>query len=625
MSRKVAFSIVFCVVVAAICLAQDFRGNLGGTVLDSSGAVVPGVEVKAVNVDTGVTAIGSTNEAGKFTIRFLLPGTYRLIAEKPGFKTYSQDKVSLRINDKLDITIRLEIGSIAETVEVRAGTPLLETASGTIGQVMDERRMLELPQKGGNPLELQRLVPGVVNLTNVRTMKSSSPSGTSQSSVNGTGTNQTLFNIDGVSNSSNDGGGGKLRVAFIPPSSAIVGFKMESNPYDASVGHVFGPVINITTKGGANEPHGSVYYWAKNSAFDAMNFFSNKAGLGKLVYQDHRYGASVGGPVVLPHLYDGRNKTFFFYSWEQNRWSSPANQNQFATVPTAAERTGDFSALLGCRQPVSDLQPVHHPGGHQREVPARSHPGQYHSQEPAQQRGPEPGARSGRYQTSPAPSTARTTTSTPTCERTLTIRTWRVSIMPSAPITACFCACTNTSLKIRRMRWAFRPPRRSSITTSGRWPWTTCIVLSPNLVLNLRYGITNAEYLERRVTQGTDLAALGFSPSLTRLVDPRQATVPRVKVGSYATLSDWSDGDGGNTALTHSWFADLTKLKGSHALRFGADFRVCCGRSGTATRALSRRTSASRPHTLVGRWTMLPPRPSARNSRPCFWAFPRAT
>ena len=572
-SHKLTLSISIILCLAAICLAQDPRGNLAGTVLDSSGAVVPGVEVKAVKLDTGVTTRGATNDAGKFNIRFLIPGTYRLIADKSGFKTYSQDDLSIRINDTLDITLRLEVGNVAETVEVRSGTPLLETASGTIGQVIDERRMLELPQKGGNPLELQRLVPGVVNLTNIRTMKSSSPSGTSQSSVNGTGTNQTLYNIDGVSNSANDGGGGKLRVAFIPPSAAIVGFKMESNPYDASVGHVFGPVINISTKGGANEPHGSVYYWAKNSAFDAMNFFSNKAALGKLVYQDHRYGASIGGPVVLPHLYNGRNRTFFFYSWEQNRWSSPANQNQFATVPSAAERVGDFSELLR----VGNQYQIYNP----------------YSTRPAT---------SGRYQRDPLPgniipksllSTVGLNLGTiwPQPNQIGTADGQNNYFYPDvrkdfnnshmARVDHSFSA--NNRMFVRVHKYVFEDPKDALGVPATKEIFNhykqgvaldDVLVLSPNLVLNLRYGITNAEYMERRVTQGTDLAALGFAPSLVNLVDPRQSTVPRVKVGSYATLSDWSDGDGGNTALTHSWFADLTRLKGSHTLRFGVDVRL---------------------------------------------------
>lgn len=573
MSRSLVFSVLFCLGLAAVCVAQDSRGNLAGTVMDSSGAVVPSAEIRATKTDTGVVARGVTNDAGKFNIPFLLPGMYRLVAEKAGFKTYSQDKIELRVADSLELVIRLEVGNIAESIEVHGGTPLLDTASSTIGQVMDERRMLELPQKGGNPLELGRLAPGVANLTNIRTMKSSSPSGTSSTSVNGTGLNATLYNIDGVSNTTNDGGGAAPRVAFIPPSSAVTEFKMESTPYDASVGHVFGPVINISTKGGTNDVHGSLYDWEKNSAFDAMNFFDNKAGLSKFAYQDHRYGASVGGPVVLPHLYDGHNKTFFLYAWEQNKWSSPANTNQFATVPTAAERTGDFSALLAVGS-------------------------QYQIYNPFSTRA----ATSGRYQRDPLPGNIIPKSLLSTVGLNLAAF-WPLPNQPGTVdgqnnffypdvrkqsydshmgrIDQAFGPKNRMFLRLNH--YTFTVPKNSLGVPATKEIFTQnnrgialddVIVLSSSLVLNLRYGVVSADYPERRVTQGTDLAALGFSPSLTKLIEADRATVPRIKVTGYATLSNWSDGDGANSALTHSWLADLTKLKGSHTLRFGVDTRL---------------------------------------------------
>jgi hypothetical protein len=510
---------------------------------------------------------------GKFNIRFLQPGTYRVIARKAGFKTHSQENLTVRIDDMLDIAIRLEVGNIAETIEVKDAPPLLETTTGTIGQVLDERRMLELPQKGGNPLELQRMVPGVVNLTNIRTMKSSSPSGTSQSSVNGTGTNQTLFNIDGVSNTSNDGGGGKLRVAFIPPSSAIVGFKMESSPYDASVGHVFGPVINISTKGGNNELHGSAYYWAKNSAFDAMNFFNNKAGLGKLVYQDHRYGLSLGGPVVLPRLYNGHNKTFFFYSWEENRWSSPANQNQFATVPTAAERAGDFSALLAVGSQYQIYNPFTTRSASSGRFQRDSFSGNIIPKSLLNPVGLKLGA------IWPLPNQAGTRDGQNNYYYPDVRKDYNGSHM--ARVDHAFSNANRMFLRVHK--YTFEDPKDALGVPATKEIFNhfkrgaaldDVIVLSPSMILNLRYGVTNAEYTERRVTQGTDLVSLGFDPAVARLVSSPQSTIPRVKAGAFATLSDWSDGDGGNTAVTNTWLADLTKLKGSHTLRMGIDVRV---------------------------------------------------
>ncbi len=558
----------------AICAAQDSRGSFVGTVLDASGAVVPGAEIRATRIATGVTALGVANDSGKFNIPFLLPGTYSVVASKAGFKTYSRNNIELRVDDTIDLTLRLEVGNLTETVNVEGGAPLLETADSTIGQVMDGRRLVELPQKGGNPLELARLAPGVMNISNLRTMKTSSPDGISITSVDGTGSYSTLYNLDGVTNTTNDRGRGYARVAFMPPSNAITEFKMESAPYDASVGHVYGPVVNMSTRGGTNALHGSTYYWFKNAALDAMNFFDNKAGLSKLAYQDHRYGVTVGGPVFLPKVYDGRNKTFFLYSWEENRWSSPANTNQYATVPTIAERGGDFSALLrlGSQYQVYNpftTRPDTTPGRYRRDpFPGNVIPKSFLST---------PGLNLTALW--PLPNQAGTSDGQNNYFYPDVRKQQYDSHM--ARVDQSFSA--NNRLFLRLNHYGFTVPKDSLGVPATKEIFTQInrgialddvIVLNSSLVLNLRYGLVSADYPERRVTQGTDLAALGFSPSFTKLIDPEQAAVPRIKVSSFATLSNWSDGDGTNNGLTHSWFADITKLKGSHTLKAGVDIRL---------------------------------------------------
>ena len=333
--------------IVGICSAQDPRASLVGTVVDSSGATMPGAEIRATKIDTGVVARSVANQDGKFNIPFLTPGSYRVNVEKPGFKNYSRDNVELRVADTVDLVIRMEVGSANETVNVEAATPLLETETSTPGQVIDGRRLLELPQKGGDAFELTHFVPGVVNMTTMRTFKPDSPEGTSQISVDGTAQYNTLFQIDGINDTVNDENKGYARVAYIPPTGSIAEFKMQNSPYDASSGHVMGPTVSVSTRSGTNALHGTLYYFFKNSALDANDFFVNKAGQTRPTYQDHRYGLTVGGPAVLPRLYSGRNKTFFFYAWEENRYTSPATTSgQTGTVPTAAERTGDFSALL---------------------------------------------------------------------------------------------------------------------------------------------------------------------------------------------------------------------------------------------------------------------------------------
>src|SRR6516165_9956793 len=333
--------------LCALTSAQDPRGTVGGRVIDRSDSVVVGVRVQVSNLQTAVSATVLSNDSGAFTVPFLIPGTYRVTAEMTGFKTSSLENIELRVADTLDLTIRLDVGATTEKVTVTAGAPVLETGYSTLGTVVDERRVRDLPEKGGDAFELTHYVPGVINLSTLRTLKPDSPEGTSQISINGTGADQSQWQIDGINDTVNDENKGYGRVAYIPPHGAVVEFKLQGNPYDASAGHMLGSVISVNTKSGTNELHGTMYYYFKNSALDCTDFFINKAGQKNPVSQDHRYGLTIGGPAYLPKLYKGKNKTFLFFAWEGNRYISPSGTSgQTNTVPTPAERTGDFSALL---------------------------------------------------------------------------------------------------------------------------------------------------------------------------------------------------------------------------------------------------------------------------------------
>ena len=556
---------------------QDARGSIGGRVTDTQDALVTGARVIAVNEKTGGTASAVTNESGSFRLPFLLPGDYKLTVEMSGFRTYSQSGIGLRVGDSLDLAIRMEVGNVSETVEVKGGTPLLDTGNSSIGQVIDSKRLEDLPQRGGNPLELERLAPGVANLTSLRVMKLSSPAATSQITVNGTGQFSTQFNMDGVSNSSNDQGRGYARVNFIPPSPAVSEFKMQSNPYDATVGHVFGAVINVSSKGGNNEWHGTMYYWAKNSAFDAVNFFDNKIGNGKVGYQDHRFGATVGGPVAIPHIYDGHNKTFFLYAWEGSKFGQPATTNQTSTVPTAAERVGDFSALLKLAEIGSTYQ-IYNPFT----TRSAGTPGRY-------QRDPFAGNIIPANLISTVGKNLAALYPLPNQPGSLDGRSnyyypdvrYQSYGANMARIDHAF--SSNHRMFLRVNKYHFDNPKdllgipatKEVFQQNNRGlALDDVIVLNPTLILNVRYGVVNADFPEKRVTQGTDLAKFGFSPSLVKLVDPKTATIPRALVTGFATLSDWADGDGLNSSLTHNLVADVTKIKGAHVIRSGVDMRL---------------------------------------------------
>src|SRR5574340_217664 len=210
------------------CYAQDPRGSILGRVEDESGAVAPGVSVRVRNSETGVAASATANQAGLFNVPFLIPGVYLVEAEATGFKKFRREGVDVRVGDAVEIVITMQVGAVTETIEVTAQTPLLETANSTLGQVIDQRRILELPQRGGNPMELALLAPGVTNGVNLRLRKASAPSATSSISTDGTGNNNTEFQIDGISNTANDTGDGAPRMAFSPPPTAVREFKVET-------------------------------------------------------------------------------------------------------------------------------------------------------------------------------------------------------------------------------------------------------------------------------------------------------------------------------------------------------------------------------------------------------------
>lgn len=562
--------------LCAPAVAQDPRGTLAGRVTDTSNAVIPNVEVKATNLSTGVTATARSNEQGRFVMPYLLGGFYTVTAELTGFKRFAQDGIQIRVGEVTEIGIALDVGQVTETMQVTAATPLLDTTTPSLGQVLDERRVLELPTLAGNAFELALLTPGVFNGTNLRDRKPAFNNGNSQISTDGSGTYNNEFQIDGVSNTFADGAA-RARVAFSPPQTAIQEFKMQTSNYDASIGHSLGGVVNVSTKSGTNDIHGEAHWFVRNRAFDAPNFFNNKNNTKPPVYQDNRYGASAGGPVNIPKLYNGRNKTFWFYAWEANKWIVPGNFT--GTIPTAAQRQGDFSQLLNIGAAYQIYDPL------------------------STQTAP-----NGRFSRQPFAGNIIPASRLDQIGRNL------VNLYPQPTSAGVGAEGRNNYFNgnLRALEDYYVHVARVDHTINDRWRMFARVhydfweedkndhfdnringiilnrinrgaaldqvfVLNPSLLLNVRYGFTNQDFPERRITQGYDLASLGFSSNLTNLIDGRLATIPRTRLGGYSAISPWETGDGTNSSLTHVLQANFTKLAGTHNLKFGADARIYRG------------------------------------------------
>ncbi|HMF76561.1 MAG TPA: TonB-dependent receptor [Bryobacteraceae bacterium] len=321
--------------LAATCLAlfsaqsglcQTVRGTILGTVTDNSGAIIRGASVVARQTATGLVRTEQTNDAGEYSIPQLPVGSYILSVEQPGFKKTERTGIELRVDDRLRIDIALPVGELTEIVAVQETTPQVATDSSTVGNVVDNRKVTELPLNGRNFLQLNLLVPGA----NQGVKGSQTQTQGGSISVNGVREQSNNFLLDGMDN--NDLAINQYAVAI--STEAIQEFKVQASTYSAEFGRSPGAQVNVATKAGTNQIHGVLYEYLRNDQLDAKNFFDRPGRIPE--YRRNQYGASIGGPIK-------KNKTFYFANYEGNRIRQGITK--VATEPTSAMKTGDFSAL----------------------------------------------------------------------------------------------------------------------------------------------------------------------------------------------------------------------------------------------------------------------------------------
>ena len=380
MHRTFVFAIV-ALALAASLPAQEFRGTILGRVTDSSGGVVANAAVSVTNQDTN-TVVKSTTTASRNLHRAVPAARYlhglRAVA---GFRAFERQGIVVQVQDRIEINVVLEPGQVTETVVVRGETPLLETATGSVGQVVDQTSISNLPMNGRAVYLMARIVPGMVP-TDTRLFTRPFDNGAvSNVSMGGSRAASNNILLDGISNMNI-----ASQVAFVPSPDAIQEMKVQINTYDAEFGRAAGGVLNAIVKSGTNQFHGSLYEFWRNDKLEANSFINNSVGEGKPRQRYNLFGATGGGPLYIPKVYDGRNRTFVFGSWESIRQADPTST--LTTVPTLEQREGDFSKTFdpqgrplviydpftGARQP-----------GRGRRLPARSVPRQSHS---AHQHGP---------------------------------------------------------------------------------------------------------------------------------------------------------------------------------------------------------------------------------------------
>jgi len=341
--------------LASILAAQEYRATLTGRVTDPSGAAVPNAAIVATKSDTNSKFHTVSGADGFYTLPQLTPGAYSLSATAKGFKSYIQSGITLGTDQRISQDVQLTLGDTSQSVTVEADAALLEQATASTGQVLTTRQVESLPVNGRSPMTLAYLGFGVISNEARDQERPFENAGLSNQAIGGAagGANEML--MDGVPNTGTTGQSG-LRVAYSPPMDAVSEVRVEAFNVDAAYGRSGGGTIEITTKGGTNQFHGTLYEYNQNSFLNATPFFTNASGGKKTVGAQNNYGGTFGGPVWLPKVYDGHNKLFFFFAYEG--WKDRAPNPVLSTVPTAAERGGDFSALLALKSPTVLYDPA---------------------------------------------------------------------------------------------------------------------------------------------------------------------------------------------------------------------------------------------------------------------------
>lgn len=317
---------------------QEFRSTLSGRVLDPAGASVPNAKVTATGVETGAKSEAVTSPDGQFTLPFLAPGAYSLAAEAAGFKKFTQTGIQIGTNQKISQDIVLQVGSQAESISVTADVALLQTATASVGQVITSSQIENMPMNGRTALTLAQLAFGVTPASDPRFTRPFDNAGPAGFSMGGGQSQSNELLLDGAPDMTRN-----RRVAYNPPVDAVSEVKVEAFQPDAAYGNTAGGTVNVVMKGGTNEFHGSLYEFNQVSALKSTPFFTNAANQEKPVTRFNQYGGSIGGPIWIPKLVNGKNKLFFFFTYEGIKQSEP--EPTFATIATTAQRSGDFSAL----------------------------------------------------------------------------------------------------------------------------------------------------------------------------------------------------------------------------------------------------------------------------------------
>lgn len=363
---RLTVTFVFVAILAAMVQSasgQETRGAIRGSVLDPNGAPVAGARVVVSDPARGSAVSSTSNGEGFFQVNYLLSGKYSITVEVSGFKKLLRENVVVEIGNTIQVDLPLEVGGATETVTVTSDIQQLNTENGSISQTIDARRMADLPLSKGDPYKLIGTSTGVTYTGSARLDRPFEPTHIVGYAMDGTRGNRSDLTIDGAPSTAT-ANANEVIASYVPPSDIIQEFKVQTATFDAQFGNTEGGVTSISIKSGTNDLHGSGYYFGEPIGLAANDVFGKARGQSIVETVSRRFGGSVNGPVRIPKIYNGKDKTFFLFGWESIRDTRPRFDAAATTwVPTAKLRVGDFSDYLpaSCTAPGSGQVCIYDP------------------------------------------------------------------------------------------------------------------------------------------------------------------------------------------------------------------------------------------------------------------------
>jgi hypothetical protein len=545
------------ILATAGAFAQSYLGGVRGLVQDPAKATIATAKVTLTNEGTNVARSGLTNAAGEFVFSQLDPGTYTLSAEAPGFRKVERHGIVVATQEFLTIDLKLEVGAVTESVQVTEEIPPLESSNASQGQVLDNQKLSDLPNLGRNPFMLSKIVPNVIPVGNPAYNRMEDQSGSSSISIAGGPVRGNNYLIDGVpiTDSTN-------RAIIIPALEAVQEVKIQANTYDAEMARTGGGMFNTLMRSGTNTYHGSAYGHIRRTSMDANSFFSNAAGSPITDQPNTTWGASFGGAVRIPKLYDGRNKTFFFLGVEH--YDDTQSSSSVFSAPTALEKTGDFS-----KSGVTIYDPLNTVGGVRQPFPGNVIP--------TSRINPVGLAIANNFQ---SPTSAPSSYGVPDLNAPGRLPCRAAQF--TAKFDEDFFKWWRASLSYLRY-FSLEPGNTEFPTVSSPDQWrllrrvdttqlNNTFSLNPTTVLTVRYGFNRFPNYSYDVSQGYSVGSLGFPSSLVSQINPSLSQFPDILMSSLYNLGV-QDNNSFYVLASDNFSTSASKYMGRHSLKFGFDYR----------------------------------------------------